>query len=121
MGRRTLHRKNKQPPGRRNPGPAYQHGTCSVKTLHHTSVRKHVQTKRFPQPPTGRIAHCIYQRIARQTRHRTQTTARTLSGTIDHQPQQGYERTTPATPARMGNEQQSEESDHFTQQTIINS
>ena len=31
------------------------------------SVRKHVQTKYFPQPPTGRTAHCIYQRIARQT------------------------------------------------------
>ena len=36
------------------------------------------------------------------------TTARTLSGAIDHQPQQGYRQTTPATPARMGHKQQPE-------------
>ena len=89
--------------------------------LHHTSVRKHVQTKYFPQPATGSTAHRIYRRIARQTRYRTQTTARTLSGAIDHQPQQGYRRTNPATPTRMGHKQQPEKSDDFTQQPITNS
>ena len=121
MGRRNIHRKNKQSPGRRNPGLPHPDGTCSAKTLHHTSVRKHVQTKYFPQPATGSTAHRIYRRIARQTRYRTQTTARTLSGAIDHQPQQGYRRTNPATPTRMGHKQQPEKSDDFTQQPIPNS
>ena len=63
------------------------HGTCTTETLHHTSVRKHVQAKQLPQPPTGRTAHRIYLWIARQTRHRTQTATRTPSGTAHQQPQ----------------------------------
>ena len=41
-----------------------------------------------------------HQYLEKQNRAFTQTTARTLSGGIDHQPQQGYRRTNPATPTR---------------------
>ena len=88
-----------------------------------------ISTGRINNHRVGEIlARLIQMELAPLKRFTTQVyesmykrSTRTLSGAIDHQPQQGYRRTNPATPTRMGHKQQPEKSDDFTQQPITNS